>query len=140
VTIAAFSGTRKGMTLYQRQKFPVLLAHYGVHELHHGDCIGADAQAHKLARQHNPRIWIVVHPPQNPKNRAYCKGDATNPERPYLVRNQLLIDASQMLIATPKSRSEDRRSGTWHAIRYARTQHVRPIVIVWPDGSITREY
>ena len=41
-----FTGTQKGMTHHQLIKLLDELCSYSNIELHHGDCIGADAQAH----------------------------------------------------------------------------------------------
>ena len=45
------SGTRAGMTAAQEDAFvDILRKHVSAKELLHGDCIGADAQCHRLAR------------------------------------------------------------------------------------------
>jgi hypothetical protein len=51
--------------------------------------------------------------------RAFCQGDVVLTPRPYLVRNRHIVDASSVLIATPKG-DEELRSGTWSTVRYAR--------------------
>ena len=101
-----------------RQQLAVLwLAGYRV--LHHGDCTGADAAAHRVA--HDLGYRIMVHPPENPKHRAFCDltpVDYLLPERPYLTRNRDIVDACEFLLALP-SGQEDNHSGTWYTIRYA---------------------
>lgn len=87
---------------------------------HHGDCLGADAQAHGVARELG--FWIVVHPPEEPRGRAFCDGDVILPEKPFLVRNRDIVDASHLVLAAPKTAEEVLRSGTWATIRYARNE------------------
>jgi hypothetical protein len=115
-----FTGTQQGMTAKQRASLETLLRHYltlGATEFHHGDCIGADAQAHDIA------VAIgyapVIHPPKISKKRAFKRGQVL-PARPYLERNHDIVDASDVMIATPKSHVEELRSGTWATIRYTR--------------------
>ena len=86
--------------------------------LHSGDCVGADELAFKYAKKLG---WKnELHPPTNPKYRAYCKGYA-HPEKDYLARNRDIVDSSKVLIAFPKDPDkEELRSGTWATIRYAK--------------------
>lgn len=106
-------------------------------ELHHGDCIGADYEAHALARSLvGEGIHIVIHPPRVEKNRAFCEGDEIRKPKTYLERNRDIVDASDILLAAPKgSEHEYFRSGTWHTVRYALTVRV-PTLVIYPDGSL----
>lgn len=94
--------------------------------LHHGDCVGADAQAHEIARELGLRI--VVYPPDNPEYRAWCAGDEFWSPRPYLKRNYDIVDNTDLLIALP-DRPECQRSGTWSTVRYARRLN-KPVVVI----------
>ena len=89
---------------------------------HHGDCEGGDAQFHELCKMAG--VAVVIHPPEDPKLRAFCKGaERTEPERPYLVRNHIIVDCCEMLLAAPKELEEPparRGQGTWSTVRYAR--------------------
>jgi hypothetical protein len=124
-----FTGTQVGLTAPQREKLrAVLAARSG--ELHHGDCIGADAEAHAIAAELGYRIHI--HPPESGGKRAWCTGHSSEPPQHYLDRNRAIVDAADALIATPKG-PEELRSGTWSTIRYARSRR-RPIYVIWPDG------
>ena len=92
---------------------------------HHGDCIGSDAKAHKVADSTGCRI--VIHPPENPKSRAYCSTATASVRAPktYLQRNHDIVDSSKILIAVPKDPNREvLRSGTWATIRYARKKGV----------------
>lgn len=102
--------------------------------LHHGDCIGADAQAHELAL--DVGLLIAIHPPTVLRHRAFCKGASQlYPEKPYMDRNRDIVDMTSELIAAPATMIEEPRgSGTWATIRYARSMKV-PVIIVFPDGT-----
>lgn len=129
-----FTGTRHAMTEAQRQQVHNLISLHHPCEFHHGDCIGADAQAHHIARFYGCRI--VVHPPTDPKLRAFCDGIIL-PEKPYIERNHDIIDAAGFVIATPFEFTEQQRSGTWATIRYARKQQ-KPLAVVYPNGKCAR--
>lgn len=138
-----FTGTQEGMQALQFQAltdevdYMYHFTHWNSFEFHHGDCIGADAEAHNLMeRLHGVRIW--VHPPEDTKKRAFCKG--TNvvflPAKPYIERNHDIVDACKLLVACPEG-PERRRSGTWATVRYA--QRIgKPVTIIMPDGQIGR--
>ena len=110
----------------------LLLRKAGFDVLHHGDCIGADAVAHRYAIRLGYRV--VIHPPDNDRKRAFCATFlgrfgihgrsglvATCDAAPYLVRNQHIVNESDVLIAVTEG-PEDRypRSGTWATVRRAR--------------------
>lgn len=127
--IIGFTGTQQGLTPLQLDTIYQLLNKHRPVEFHHGDCIGADHQAHLIAKELG--IKIVVHPPDNPKARAYCKTAHIMPEKPYLERNHNIVDCSDLIIAAPKSQREQLRSGTWATVRYARKQQ-KELIIVAP--------
>lgn len=131
-SVVGFTGTRDGMTEEQKSTVLEILRRYGAVEAHHGDCVGADADFDKLARQHG--AVVIVHPPADPRLRAYCATAVTYPERPYHARDRDIVDVSEVLIATPKETTGATRGGTWYTVKYARQQG-RKVVIVWPDGS-----
>jgi len=128
-----FSGTQKGMTYAQGETLLALLSRDETGEFHHGDSIGADAEAHEIARA--CRIPIYIHPPLIPKKRAFKHSRFTYSPKLYLERNHDIIDVCNILIACPKSRFEEMRSGTWATVRYARKKN-KEIKIIWPDGKI----
>lgn len=132
-----FTGTQTGMTDQQMSAFNEMLSMFmvpsGIH-FHHGDCVGADAEAHQIAR--NLGLHIIIHPPEIERLRAFCTGDELRPPAPYIARDHRIVDESSVLLATPATREEVLRSGTWTTIRYARRQGL-PIFIVQPNGLIT---
>ncbi len=140
--IIGFTGTRQGMTRLQSQLVESLLAIHPPKEAHHGDCIGSDAQFHRIICDQTTAS-IIIHPPLDKKYRAFCaadetKGDKILPEKPYLERNQDIVNASKIIIAAPKELLEQQRSGTWYTIRQAREKK-REIFIGFPDGTVEHE-
>jgi hypothetical protein len=148
-----FTGTRRGMTPPQAEAFYNYLK--GVYwtfpkdriEFHHGDCAGADAQAHAhVATTYGLVTDIHIHPPISSSARAFCElrerphGKramtlVTYPVKDYLERNHDIVDAVDLLIATPKEDQEVMRSGTWATIRYARKK-LKPVAIFLPSGEV----
>ncbi len=137
-----FTGTRKGLALPQAGSLAKLMINlYRAHgppiSFHHGDCKGADYEGAELA--HAMELWVVAHPPNNPKMRAYFPSDETAPELSYLDRNDAIVTSSDVLIATPMDdHREVQRSGTWSTVRRARKAGI-PIYIIWPDGEVEKE-
>ena len=134
-----FTGTQAGATPEQHAAVERLLIDLLATDLHHGDCLGADHEAHLIARDQLD-LRVHLHIPLNDSRRARCVPrdgiDIVYPPKPYLERNHDIVDNSAALIATPKEMNETLRSGTWATIRYARRQG-KPVYIVWPDGTVS---
>ena len=131
-----FTGTRTGMTSEQEKTFSKLIKKLNPSEFRHGDCIGSDLQAHVVVKKLGVRI--VVHPPLNSMKRALAPDpDEVLPKREYLERNRDIVDASDILIATPESRMGVQRSGTWATVRYAMREK-KPVILIFPDGVVER--
>lgn len=97
--------------------------------VHHGDCVGADAEFHDIAWG---MCFIIVHPPIEDMYRAFCIApDKTLEPRPYLARNKDIVNQSDILIAAPNTLVEEWRSGTWSTVRYARKMG-KPVIILDP--------
>lgn len=94
-----------------------LLASYAAAILHHGDAIGADAEAHDIAI--GLGCAIVVHPPAVETQRAFKAAAEIRAAKPYLVRNKDIVRETALLIAAPAEPVEQLRSGTWSTVRYA---------------------
>jgi hypothetical protein len=100
----------------------------GFTHLHHGDCVGVDDEVALIAADLG--YTLVGHPPTNPRMRAFNKRTSIwMPERPYLDRNQDIVDASEKLLAVPKEMVEILRSGTWSTVRRARKKGLVPYII-----------
>lgn len=131
------TGTQQGCTPEQHASLTKLLIELRPGYLHHGDCIGVDAQADAICGE--LEIKTIIHPPDDPKKRAYCIDYFDLwPERPYLDRNRDIVFESDLLIAVPKTNFEEQRSGTWATVRQAR-KHETPIIFIDPDGKIEKE-
>ena len=133
----SFTGTREGMTLAQKAMFKDFLNHYkckGFKVLIHGDCVGADYDAHVIASEQG--FQMEIHPCNIDSARAHCKGNVivTYDPLPPLERNKIIVDSGDMLIATPKEDGNVLRSGTWSTIRYGIRQGTTTYTI-FPNGK-----
>jgi len=135
-----FTGTQQGMTDAQHERLMHILEDLdelgknGIIEFHHGDCVGADAEAHDIALHLG--IAIIRHPPDKDDKRAFCKDSSGDKEpAPYLVRNRDIVNVTQILFATPKTVAEVLRSGTWFTIRYAKSRK-KPVWVIRPNGDL----
>lgn len=138
-----FTGTQvegtHGLTTDQQSNLYNLLAifdreHQDV-EMRHGDCVGADAIAHRLALELG---WkIVIHPPTDSRRRAFCngKGVTVRPRKHFIERNHDIVDACDVLVACPNTEKPKLRSGTWATVRFA-LKRFKQVFIVLPSGRI----
>jgi hypothetical protein len=126
-TKVGFTGTQVGMSDKQKLAVRAQLISMDPDEFHHGDCIGADKEAHDIAVSLG--IKTVIHPPKNNSKRAFCTGDVVLPAGDYLDRNRDIVNSVNVMIATPKEEAEQLRSGTWATIRYAKKVLKSPLVI-----------
>lgn len=136
---AGFSGTRRGMTAEQSATLRKVLRRLRTGcevDFHHGDCVGADEQSHRIAGELGCKR--IVHPPTNNALRAFCKGEETRGPKEYHARNRDIVEeGDDLLIACPFS-ATDETGGTWHAIHHARAKKVK-INVINPDGTLTVE-
>ena len=128
-----FTGTRRGMTEPQSKTLELILKGEEPGVFVHGDCVGADAQAHEIAKKLG---WsIELRPCNNRKMRAWCNGwDICHPEKPPLERNIEIVRTTEILIAAPNEPIEVMRSGTWTTIRCSRRFEKRR-ALLWPQGG-----
>jgi hypothetical protein len=134
--IAGFTGTREGLTWMQICAVGKLFADLKVSELAHGDSLGADCEAHLLAV--TAGIPVTLHPPSDFSLRAFCTAKTTHDPKPYLVRDEAIVEACSLLIAAPREAGrweEALRSGTWATVRRARKAGKR-IYVVRPTGKV----
>lgn len=119
-------------------------------EVHHGICTGADEDFHQIVLDEfaddDPKPKIHMHPGVNGQGTASYRGSVVMPddwqiiehrEMPYVRRDEVMVKACTVLIATPKEFNELNRSGTWTTIRRARSYH-KPHRIVYPSGRVDR--
>lgn len=155
------TGTRRGMTAAQKTRFaeglkrcldqdqqrnPDPAKPEDFTTLVHGDCMGADADAHLIAYEMGLDIWIYpgIDRFGCSPSRAFCGGDVDRvrlmPEGRYFPRNQDIVRKGRFLVGFPgKDHVESHGSGTWHALHFARTI-AKPMRIVWPDGHVTTSF
>jgi hypothetical protein len=148
-TKVGITGAQRGITPEARASLIMALQEVKAEEVHHGDCVGADASAHAEALKLGLRV--VLHPPIQDAFRAFCAGHSRTvtilPPLAYTVRNRKIVDGTDGLIALPATKEEQLRSGTWSTYRYARgvnksagarANPPKPTLLIYPDG--TREY
>lgn len=134
--IVGFTGTHEGMTQHQVTQFLRFLGkhRHEITEFHHGDCVGADADAHDVVEVAFGNEIIYIHPPSDPKKRAWKKSPHIARPRPYLERDQKIVDVCDVLVGAPKSLTRPgslRGQGTWTTI--TRAEKVgRPVVMLEP--------
>lgn len=125
------------MTESQKTCFEAVLIKSKASLFIHGDCVGADADAHIVAN----KLGIQIHkrPCNLNSQRAFMAGGLViaEPENP-LDRNRKIIDDGEILVACPGELFEELRSGTWAAIRYARKIN-KAIILLWPNGKVDFE-
>lgn len=134
-----FTGTRFDVTPLQREKLTEVLQELKkTHkEFHHGGCYGADVTARDIAI--SLKIPTICHPGsawqyQNSKG----IDSVTLGILPYIERDIIIVEATDILVAVSRLMKEEKRSGTWTTVREAKKRD-RPVIICWPDGSITKE-
>jgi hypothetical protein len=125
-----FTGTREGMTQHQKEQFVLKLLELSPTEFHHGDCEGADAEAHDIVREFFPDVIIHVYPPVSSYRQAYKTGDIHYSRMAYLPRDRKIVDSTEYLIGAPKVSTEVLRSGSWTTIRHARKTNKPHIILV----------
>ena len=132
--IVGFTGTRRGMTDDQITTLKILIDFLKPTEFRHGDCVGADAEAHICIRVMNGRqTRSIAHPPVDEKFRAFTDSDVILRPFPYIERNHHIVDMSDLMLACPQTFEEEQRSGTWATVRYARKEEC-PVYVIQPDG------
>lgn len=131
-----FTGSQKGMTPDQIKTVMEIVE--GLPEevtLHHGDCIGSDHQMHVMVDTLKPGSLKHIHPPLDESKAVGLDGDFKARPKEYLKRNQDIVGAAELMIATPDGfKEKGRGSGTWYTIRHSRKTST-PIIVVYPDGS-----
>lgn len=133
------TATRCGLTGQQADTLSRILGGcwgWDVSAIHHGDCLGGDADADAIAAALG--IRRVSHPPTNDVLRAHCAAEHVMIAEPYLTRNRAIVLATFPLIALPAYAVEAQHGGTWSTVHYARNIG-RALTLVFPDGSTVHE-
>lgn len=144
--IIGFTGTRRGMTKAQNYAFSELVWKLKPVHFHHGACVGSDTEAAMLVERQGAASSIIAHPGRSATgvdNALLSKAalDASNVELPtntHFARNRDIVDASDVLIATPwqiERPAKGTGGGTWYTIEYAERLGKRTYII-WPDGKV----
>lgn len=127
-----FTGTKKGMTIEQKETLLRCLMDLGCVEFHHGDCVGADEEAHDIAN--GLGIHIVIHPPNDDRLRAFKIGGEILPAKDYLKRNKNIVNSTEFLIGCPEDSTPVLRSGTWSTIRYSHKCKDKKHIVISRNG------
>jgi predicted Rossmann fold nucleotide-binding protein DprA/Smf involved in DNA uptake len=133
-----FTGSRKGMTAHQKFTVRHILNRAikdcnGNVVVHHGGCVGADEEFHRMCLKLGLRI--IIHPSDKPDTQAACEQFwQRRPQAPPLQRNRYIVSSVGLLIATPDSTTERLRSGTWATVRYARRDGSVGLHVIPPGG------
>lgn len=137
-----FSGTRRGLRWSQEQDLRERLKEIanrhglnGLTEFHHGLCIGADEEAHKIA--HLIGFTIIGHPGPPGQFRAdylFERCHRVMPEKGHFARNRAIVELCDILIAVPPPLKDGQRAGgTWYTIAQAEKRQ-KPR-LVWESGG-----
>jgi hypothetical protein len=133
-----FTGTQKGMHPAQMRAFEIfvrtLVQERDEVEFHHGDCVGADSEAAAIAKAYGCRV--VGHPPTDSSKRAFFPSDEELEPKPYLERNQDIVDICDLLFGTPFTSdwpTNFRGQGTWSTLNRAR-KAAKSYLIISPRG------
>jgi hypothetical protein len=139
-----FTGSQKGTTELQYLTLEKLIQDLSPDEACHGLCIGADYQFHQLCRKKDVSLRgypgdILSKRAEIPESEFSYLASPKNP----LVRNRDMVahittypHSEGQLIVCPKEDYEVLRSGTWAAVRAARSYGIN-IQYIWPsDGAL----
>ena len=132
-----FTGTSSGMTPAQREAFRRQIQTFAFDEFHHGDCVGADKEAHEEVRRWCPSVRIVIHPPVDDAHRAHCDGDELREPKTHFARNRAIVAESNLVIGVSVAPKRLDRGGTWYTLDHANRQPRVTVHVIWPDGTVT---
>ena len=138
-----FTGSRNGMTPEQKEEFVSVMEFLKIDltaaVFHHGDCVGADAEAHDIAKEMG--FVIVIHPPESVQHRAWSTGaDLIVEEKTYLARNRDIVINSDILIGTPPTNHHISYGGSWYTIDYSKKIPRCQTFIIYPNGLTNHSF
>jgi hypothetical protein len=125
------TGTRSGMTEYQKKEVTTMLAKFGSSNyLHHGDCVGVDVEVAQIARELG--YHIICHPPEKDDLRGFFYSDSYELPKSYFARNRDIVDSTDFLFVVPYQMEWQLNGGTWYTHDYA-VKKKKPLKIFWPE-------
>jgi hypothetical protein len=128
-----FTGTRYGMTEAQKTMLRTHMQEIRGDVFHHGDCIGADAEAHAIALEMGMKI--VIPPPVDERHRAFCTGyTEMRSALSHFARNRAIVDESEILLVGPFQMERQSYGGTWFTHDYG-LKRSKKVMLALPDGS-----
>ena len=126
------TGTRSGMNKRQQQEFTDFLNELGSGEFHHGDCVGVDVEAARIAEKLG---WkTVCHPPIKDDLRAFHNSDEFREPKSYFARNRNIVDETDVLLVIPYQDSHQSHGGTWYTHDYAKKKD-KPLHVIFPKNN-----
>jgi len=126
------TGTRSGMNKRQQQEFTDFLNELGSGEFHHGDCVGVDVEAARIAEKLG---WkTVCHPPIKDDLRAFHDSDEFREPKSYFARNRNIVDETDVLLVIPYQDSHQSHGGTWYTHDYAKKKD-KPLHVIFPKNN-----
>jgi len=138
--IVGTTGTLLGPRPAQYDAFKRFVRRLPIKRFVHGGARGWDTLAHHAVRSHFPDIPIEIRPGRDPGTTVTMPLGRCDiyPALAKLERNMVIVGRIHGLIAVPKQDIEERRSGTWATVRYARKLGC-PVYVVLSDGRIVRD-
>ncbi len=131
------TGTRSGMNDSQMCELQSLMEmiyrENGVTDFHHGDCVGVDVEAARIAQKIGYRT--ICHPPIKEDLRAFHESDQILEAKNHFARNRDIVDSAHLLIVVPWQDQWQSRGGTWYTHDYAEKTGV-DIVVIWPSEEV----
>lgn len=133
-----FTGTQSGMTERQRERLWAIVGHRSFY-FHHGDCVGADAEADMIVRAAPGLYGVVMHPCDIAEKRGHCAAkyphDIVRDVKKPLERDDDIVAETECLVAASKTEGPVLRSGTWATIRRA-VDAKKPVCVIYPSGAL----
>lgn len=127
------TGTREGMSPFQTQQVAAFLKEFILlakqAELHHGDCVGVDAEVAAIAKDLG--YTIISHPPKEKKMRAFFESHEYKQPDGYLARDRNIVDSTDFLIVVPLQNEWQPRGGTWYTYNHA-VKTKKPVELFYP--------
>lgn len=138
-----FTGRRDGMTTAQLEAIEDIILrtvskYSGKVVAVDGMCVGADTEFNTLAKKAD--CYCIAYPGHyrnSPENTSLVGGgvyDEIRESDTHFSRNRRIVDDTNVLLATPRSRDTSGRGGTNYTINYAK-KNKKPVYIVYPDGT-----